>query len=106
MDISLLNLFSLLFGLLAWGLPFIAMSYLKGKKYKRVLNISILSISLTAVSIYLQFLYTNYLVKKSDWSALLDTNDFITLACTVLIGITFILNFINILAIKLKKINF
>ena len=106
MDISLLNLFSLLFGLLAWGLPFIAMSYLKGKKYKRVLNISILSISLTAVSIYFQFLYTNYLVKKSDWSALLDTNDFITLACTVLIGITFILNFINILAIKLKKINY
>lgn len=103
MDFSLLNVASLLLGLISWGLPIIALFYLKNKNYKRVRNLAILSISLTLISIYFQILYNNHLVSIGDWVAIEDTNNAVVFACTILITVTFCLNFINILIMKFSR---
>lgn len=103
MDFALLNVASLGLGIISWVLPIIAIFYLKKKNYKRVRNLAILSISLTVISIYFQVLYTNHLVKIGDWIAIEDTNGGVVFACTVLLAITFALNFINLLIMKFRK---
>ena len=103
MDFSLLNVASLLLGLISWSLPIIALFYLKNKNYKRIRNLSILSISLTLISVYFQILYNNHLVSIGDWVAMEDTSGAVVFACTTLIAITFCLNFINILIMKFSR---
>ncbi|WP_317368375.1 hypothetical protein [uncultured Tyzzerella sp.] len=103
MDFGTLNVLSLALGLASWALPIIAIFYLKKKNYKRVRNLSILSVSLTVVSMYFQFLYINHLVKIGDWIAIEDTNGGVVFCCTALIFVTFSLNFINLLIMKFNK---
>lgn len=100
MEYTLLNIASFILGIISWVLPLILI--FKNINYKKVSIFSILSLILTIISVYFQFIYTNYLVKIEDWSAIEDTNDTVLFFCTVLILGTFILNFI-LLKIKYKK---
>ena len=92
--VSFLNLGSLIFGLSAWILPVI--SILKFKKNKKWYLLSIISISLCALSIFFQLYYQNYLVKIEDLSALMDTIGTSSFLSAVLLLVTLILNAINI----------
>ena len=93
MDYGLLNVASFVLGLIAWILP-LALTFFKNINYKKAYIFSILSLVLTIISIYFQFVYTNHLVKIKDWIAIEDTNNGVLFACTALILGTFILNFI------------
>ena len=91
MGYGLLNLGSLLFGLVAWVLPIIYLANKKAENKNRV-AFSVASVSMCAVSLYLQILYGNHLVRIGDWSALMDTSNAVVLASSVLIVVTVALN--------------
>ena len=95
MGYGLLNLGSLLFGLIAWILPVINL-------LKRKINalFSFASISACAVALYMQIIYQNYLARKEDWSAIMDTSGGLVLVSSVLLAITLVLNVIVLLKNK------
>lgn len=101
-----LNLGSFVLGIISWILPLVAIWFLKNKDYKMVRNLAIVSLGLTIISLNFQFIYTNYLVYKGDWIAIEDTNNGVLFAVGVLTSVTFGLNFINMLVVKINnKIN-
>ena len=102
MGYGLLNLGSLLLGLIAWILPIINLSIPNKVEHKNWFVLCIISISVCALSLFLQILYYNYLVNIEDWSALMDTVNAVVLASSVLLNVTLMLNVIT-LAIYMKK---
>ena len=92
---GLLNLGSLLFGLIAWILP--VMNLVKSKKTenKNWAVLSLASVGACVISLWMQIIYTNYLVNISDWSALMDTFHAVVFASSVLIVVTAVLNIVT-----------
>ncbi|SCY56036.1 hypothetical protein [Alkaliphilus peptidifermentans] len=88
---GLLNLGSLVLGLIAWILPVINIMRYKHENRNWV-TLSILSISACAISLYFQLFYNFHLIKIADWSALMDTMGAVTLVASVLLIVTIILN--------------
>lgn len=81
------NIASLLFGLTAWALGVAAIV----KKSVRPVC-SGLSFSACGVSLLLQLYEVRRRVRLSDWSALLDTVDFLVEVAAILMCVTFLLN--------------
>lgn len=98
MGYGMLNLGSLLLGLLAWVLPVINLVRRDKTKNKSWVALSVASISACAISLYLQILYQNHLVKIEDWSALMDTSNAVALVSAILLSVTVILNIIVLTA--------
>ncbi|TMU87028.1 hypothetical protein FGG79_02485 [Bacillus sp. BHET2] len=85
--IGLLNLGSLLLGLLAWILPVINLMRFRGNEHRRGVAFSVLSMSACAISLCFQMFYHYHLVIIEDWSALMDiTGVMVTIASVLLIG--------------------
>lgn len=99
---GLLNLGSLLLGLLAWILPVIMIVQRNKANYIKRIVYSFVSISACAISLCMQIFYTDYLVKIEDWSALMDTSAAIAVVSAILLVVTFVLNGI---AIGLQWVN-
>jgi cytochrome c oxidase subunit 4 len=93
---GLLNIGSLVLGLLAWILPMVNLTRYKKQNHKNWLVFSVISISACAISLCFQILYNYYLVRIEDWSALMDTMGTIAFSTTVLLIVTFILNAITL----------
>ena len=91
MDYGMLNLFSLVLGLIAWGLPFVWV-YLAGRLKKYPLNTSAISFLCCATAILFQLMYQAHLVAIWDASALMDTTDFSAYVSTVLLVGTVAIN--------------
>lgn len=89
---GLLNLGSLLFGLVAWILPIVNLLQHNKTNYKSHASLSLVSFSACAISLYMQILYGNHLVRIEDWSALMDTSNAVALVSTLLLIGTGILN--------------
>ncbi|ADL07065.1 hypothetical protein [Thermosediminibacter oceani] len=102
--ISLLNLGSLVLGLIAWILPVVNLMRYKKHDHRNWVALSIISISISAcaVSLYFQILYNYHLVKITDWSALMDITDNVTFVASVLLIVTIILNAITLLVYRDK----
>jgi len=66
MGYGLLNLGSLLLGLIAWILPVINLANNNKAEHKNWVVISISSVSTCAIALYMQILYGNHLVKIKD----------------------------------------
>ena len=98
---GLLNLGSLLLGLVAWILPVVNLvrAY-RGDHHGNRAALSIASFSACAVSLCLQFSYQHYLVRIGDWAALMDTAGAVTLVATVLVIVTIILNVLTLLVYR------
>jgi uncharacterized membrane protein len=94
--IGLLNLGSLMCGLIAWILPVVNLIRYKKHNNRNWVILSIMSISACAISLCFQIFYNNHLVKISDWSALMDTTDAVVLVAAVLLIVTIILNVITL----------
>lgn len=92
---GLLNLGSLLFGLLAWILPIVNLLQHNKIKDKNQTSLSLVSFSACAVSLYMQILYSNHLVRIEDWSALMDTSSAVAFVSTLLLVGAGILNAIS-----------
>ncbi|APC47660.1 hypothetical protein BME96_05535 [Virgibacillus halodenitrificans] len=89
---GLLNIGSLILGIVAWVLPAISLlSYDKTKVKKW----PILSITACALALCFQIIYNYHLVKIQDWAALLDTTGAVVFASVVLLSVTVLLNAIT-----------
>ncbi|WP_099157097.1 hypothetical protein [Virgibacillus ndiopensis] len=95
--IGLLNLGSLVLGLIAWILPAINLMRFEKQKYRNWAALSIMSISACAISLCLQIFYNYHLVKIADWSALMDITGAVVFIAAVLLTVTIILNVITLI---------
>ena len=80
------NPLSLLLGLAAWALPFMAIS--RRLRLDKALAASSLCCS---ASLWFQLVYQDHLVTVQDWSALLDTSGALVRVAAVLIAVTALL---------------
>ncbi|QDP39347.1 hypothetical protein [Radiobacillus deserti] len=94
--IGLLNLFSLILGLIAWILPLVTLFRDKKQHDKNWVVLSISSVSACAISLSLQIFYSYHLVQIEDWSALMDTAGAVAFVSATLVIVTIILNAINL----------
>lgn len=91
--IGILNLSSLVLGVIAWILPIFSLS--QDKKKRNWAIYSILSLLACTISLFFQLLYNHHLVQIEDWSALMDTSRGVVVAASVLLVVTIVLNIIN-----------
>jgi cytochrome c oxidase subunit 4 len=103
MGYGLLNLGSLLLGLIAWILPIINLNIQNKAEHKNWFVLCIASISTCAISLFLQILYNTHLVTIYDWAALLDTRRAVVLASSVLLIVTLMLNVITFIIYSKNK---
>jgi cytochrome c oxidase subunit 4 len=101
---GLLNLGSLVLGLIAWILPVVNLMQHNTVNHRHWVAFSVASVSACAVSLWMQILYTNHLVKIKDWSALMDTSYAVALVATLLLAVTIILNVITLVVYHGKKL--
>lgn len=89
---GLLNLGSLLLGLIAWIIPIFAA--MRSAKYgvKKCYNSIIVSFGACVASLCLQFFEINHRVKIEDWSAIMDTIGTLKWVAVILAVITIMLN--------------
>jgi hypothetical protein len=103
--VGLLNLGSLVLGIIAWILPVAAlMQYKKHHLWNRAV-LSIMSISACAISLCFQMFNIKHLVEIEDWTALLDTAGTIAFVAAVLVIVTIILNAIIMIIDRIKTAN-
>lgn len=93
---ALLNLGSVVLGLIAWILPIINIIKYKKQNNGKWATLSITSMGACATSIYFQILNNNHLVNIEDWTAIMDTIGALVFVSSVLIGVTMVLNVITL----------
>lgn len=84
---TILHLGSIILGLVAWIVPFLAFNNLK-----KAMKHMFISFSACTASLCLQFFEINNRVQIRDWSALMDTIGVLKWVVVTLVVITFILN--------------
>ena len=94
--IGLLNLGSLILGLIAWIVPVISLMRIKKGNNQNYLALSAISFSSCAISLSLQSFNISHMKKMEDWAALMDTTDALAVLSTVLITGTIILNIVHL----------
>lgn len=82
---GILNLLSFLLGLFSWILGFAAL-------LRRSTKYSAGSMTACAAALFFQIIYTQHLVTIHDFSAIEDTHRAVTLAASVLLAGTLVLN--------------
>ncbi|WP_188456028.1 hypothetical protein [Virgibacillus oceani] len=95
--IGLLNLGSLVLGLIAWILPVVALMRYKEHGHRNWISSTIISISACAISLCFQIFYNSHLVKVRDWSALMDTMGAVAFFAGVLLIGTILLNALTLI---------
>ena len=100
--IGLLNLGSLVLGLIAWILPVVNLIRYKKHDHRNWVSLSILSISACAISLCFQIFYNYHLVEIRDWSALMDTTGTVAFVAAVLLIVTIILNAMTLIIYRDK----
>lgn len=100
--IGLLNLGSLVLGLIAWILPVVNLMRYQKPNHKNWFFLSVLSMSACAISLCFQIFYNYHLVMIEDWTALLDTTRAVVMAATVLLIVTVILNVSTLIVYREK----
>lgn len=84
---GLLNIGSLVLGLIAWALPIAAAVSRKSRP-----GLSAASFALCAASLAMQLFYNQHLVALRDWAAIEDTHRAVCLAAAALLAGTVLLN--------------
>ena len=102
--IGLLNIGSLVLGLIAWILPVISLMRYEKHGHRNWFVLSLVSICACAISICFQIFYNYHLVKIEDWSALMDTMGAVAFCSTVLLIVTILLNTITLIVYRDKTV--
>lgn len=89
---GLLNLGSLILGLIALAFPIVNIAQHNKANHNKVIAFSVISVSACTISLCMQILYTNHLVKIEDWSALMDTSSAVSMISILLLTVTILLN--------------
>lgn len=88
---SLLNLGSLIFGVISWIIPTTLL--IRGRDAIKTRTKGMFySFSSASIAIFMQILYTKHLVDISDWSALMVTQGGVVLAVSILLIVLIALN--------------
>ena len=95
-----LNVISFILGLAAWGIPIWHIAFARTKKTTIAI---IMSFGCVLLSLIVQFYEVARRVHLSDWSALLDTIDFLTIIVIFLSFMTIVLNMLMFVISKYKK---
>lgn len=98
---GILNIGSLILGLVAWVVP-IALMIRKDKKTQLHSLGVFISVTACATSLLLQLFYTWTVIQKGDWTALLDIYGGTIFASIVLLIVTVALNIPLLLRVKHK----
>ncbi|QDQ02370.1 hypothetical protein FOH38_18870 [Lysinibacillus fusiformis] len=98
--VGLLNVGSLVLGLIAWILPVVSLMQYKKHNHSNWGVLAFLSISACAFSLCFQIFYNYHLVKIEDWSALMDTMGAVAFAAIVLVIVTILLNAITLIVYR------
>ncbi|MFY0517802.1 hypothetical protein ACOMCU_08200 [Lysinibacillus sp. UGB7] len=98
--ISLLNIGSLVLGLIAWIIPVVNLMRYEKHGHSKWGGLAILSISACAISLCFQIFYNYHLVKIEDWSALMDTMGAVAFAAAILVIVTILLNAITLIVYR------
>lgn len=96
----MLNLGSLVLGLIAWLLPVVNLMRYKKPDHKNWAVLSIMSISACAISLCFQIINNYHLVKIEDWTALMDITGSLAVIASVLLIVTIILNAITLIVYR------
>jgi len=94
---GLLNLGSLVLGLIAWILPLVNLMRYKKDGHQNWVVFSMISICACATSLSFQIFYQSHLVTIADWAALMDTTDAVVFVTAVLLIVTILLNVMTLL---------
>lgn len=97
---ALLNVGSLLFGLVAWLFPLINLAMKDKAKNKNFAVFSVASVSACAVSLCMQLFNISSLVKDVAWSSLMDTASPIANVSLLLLVVTIVLNAVTIVVYR------
>ncbi|WP_419822718.1 hypothetical protein [Anoxybacterium hadale] len=89
---ALWNPGSLVFGLIAWGLPVFALLRDNKAGRKNWSMLCALSISACSLAMKLQLNEVKYRVDMEDWSALADTSGAVATVSSILFTVTIVLN--------------
>ena len=99
---GILNLVSLVLGIISWLLPISMLDKNDNKNINKQYILSMISLSCCIVSLFMQTIYNNYLVNIYDWSALLDTTPSLVIVEAILIFVTIILNILCIMKLSIR----
>lgn len=102
---GLLNLESLVLGLIAWVLPIINLARRNKTWHNSWIVFCAVSVMACATSLCLQIFYQNHLVNIEDWSALMDTSNAVAKVSTILLVGTIALNIITLVVYFKKERN-
>ena len=95
MGYGLLNLCSLILGLISWIIPFVTIRLFDRNKVTKGVVFSYISYVCCILSLFFVITYNNYLVRIKDWSALMDTTKAFQIAIVILTVITCVLNAVS-----------
>ncbi|MEI5908508.1 hypothetical protein WAK64_15785 [Bacillus spongiae] len=101
---GLLNLGSLVLGLIAWTLPISLLTREKKYENRHWVTLSFISISACSISLCLQIFYIYHKVTVEDWGALMDTMYAVAFASAFLLIVTIILNVMTFYVTQDKKV--
>jgi len=99
----LLNLGSLVLGIIAWILPVINLGRRNKANSRSWAVLSVASVSACAISLCMQIFYVDHLVRIEDWSALMDTSSAVAMVSTLLLIVTIVLNAVAFVTYYGKK---
>lgn len=102
--IGLLNLVSVLLALIGMILPVINIMLSRKNKERNWGALSTLSLSSTAISMWIPYVFINHKVEQEDWSALLDTTPSIVRVWGIVLLVTILLNTVTYFMNREKSI--
>lgn len=92
MDYGMLNLASIVLGLVGWAIPIIQIGRMVKEKRGLGRYTHILSMGACCLAIWFQICYDEHLVNIRDWSALMDTIGAVRLVSVFLLVVTLLIN--------------
>ncbi|WP_419893647.1 hypothetical protein [Oceanobacillus kimchii] len=96
---ALLNLASVILGIIALILPVINLLSTHKHKLKKII-LMLVSLSACSIAICFQLFYQHHLVKIQDWSALMDVSGSTILISAILLALTVTLNISSIFEMR------
>lgn len=103
MDYGLLNIGSVILGLIAVVLPVINLMRYNTSDNQYWFVFTLISIISCMVSLFMQIFYVNHLVNIKDWTAIMDTLNVVAFASALLLVAIIVLNGVTCFAYIRKR---
>ncbi|MCR8746903.1 hypothetical protein [Romboutsia lituseburensis] len=98
MDYGLLNIGSIVLGLIAFVLPVINLIRYNNSNNQYWFVFALMSIVSCMLSLGMQIFYINHLISLKDWTAIMDTINIVVFSAALLLVATTVLNGVTLFA--------